>query len=73
MRQVKSPLKQKAKPKQEKDVSYKSDMIGLPDSDFRKKVMSKMDKNKASDSKAKPTQKKEVKTSKASPAKMKKC
>jgi hypothetical protein len=33
-----SPLNQKKKVNREEDVSYKSDMIGMPGTEFRKKV-----------------------------------
>jgi hypothetical protein len=67
---MKSPLLQKKKaPKTEKDVSYKSDMIGMPGSPTRKKVEKEM-KGKKVDAPAK--MKKEYGKPKA-PTKMKKC
>jgi hypothetical protein len=67
---MKSPLLQKKKvPKTEKDVSYRSDMIGMPGSATRKKVEKDI-KGKKVDSP--PTKQIKVADKKA-PIKMKKC
>ena len=66
---MKSPLLQKKKKPVEKDVSYKSDMIGMPGSATRKKVEKDM-KGKKVDSP--PTKQMKVANKKA-PIKMKKC
>jgi hypothetical protein len=67
---MKSPLLQKKKsPKNEKDVSYKSDMIGMPGSATRKKVEKDI-KGKKVDS---PPAKQMKVADKKVPIKMKKC
>ena len=57
---MKSPLLQKKAPKTEKDVSYKSTMIGMPGSPTRKKVEKEM-KGKKVDSPAKMIKEKSTK------------
>ena len=80
---MKSPLLQKKKKPVEKDVSYKSTMIGMPGSATRKKVEKDM-KGKKVDAPAKMGKKSPLQQSKTvidskmrekkpSPTKMKKC